>query len=153
MIGLLLSGPPTAIAEDSLRSALHACAALVRDAERLACFDGVAERAATDKSTGSPPTAEDVFGVGERRATRSGREGASAREELQQITAKVIGLRHERDGAVVIELDNGQSWRQIDGSRRLVLRVGDTVTISRAALGSFRLATSENRFARVSRVR
>jgi hypothetical protein len=39
----------------------------------------------------------------------------------------------------VITLDNGQVWAQVPTGTRFSLRVGDTVTITPGALGSFLL--------------
>jgi hypothetical protein len=61
-------------------------------------------------------------------------------------------VQSSAQGAVVLELDNGQTWRQA-GTEDLLVRTGDTVKISRAALGSFWLVTPANRGARVKRVR
>ena len=68
-------------------------------------------------------------------------------------TARVAALRETGAEGLVIELDNGETWRTIPEDARLLLKVGDTVTISRGVFGSFRLATSGNRFARVNRVK
>jgi hypothetical protein len=61
-------------------------------------------------------------------------------------------LHELRTGELLIELDNGQTWRTIPEDARLMLKVGDTVAISRGAFGSFRLATPGKRFARVNPV-
>jgi hypothetical protein len=123
---------------DSLQGRLQECAAVKEDGERLACFDEVAVglaagtvREATAAPTAPPPKAE----------------------VPTHVTGKVTTLRELSTGELLIELDNGQSWRTIPEDARLMLKVGDTVTISRGAFGSFRLATPSNRFARVNRVR
>jgi hypothetical protein len=52
---------------------------------------------------------------------------------------------------VLITLDNGQVWRQVDSSS-LRLRVGDAIEIERASFGSFMLQkTGSKRSMRVSR--
>jgi hypothetical protein len=54
---------------------------------------------------------------------------------------------------IQIELDSGQVWRQQDADVRLMVSKGDTVTIVRAAMGTFRLTDKTGRFARFKRVR
>ena len=52
---------------------------------------------------------------------------------------------------MLVTLDNGQVWKQVDASN-LRLRVGDTVDIERASLGSFMLRKKgSKRSMRVSR--
>ena len=75
------------------------------------------------------------------------------REELAQISGKVTSLRQTADGIMLLELDNGQVWRQQDSAVKLLINNGDTVTIGRAALGTFRIADKTGRFARFRRVR
>jgi hypothetical protein len=127
---------------DSLQGRLQECAAVKEDSERLACFDKVAARvpagtereaSATAPATSPPPPPK--------------------AEAPARVTAKVTTMRELSTGELLIELDNNQSWRTIPEDARLMLKVGDTVTISRGAFGSFRLATPGNRFARVNRVR
>jgi hypothetical protein len=70
---------------------------------------------------------------------------------VKSVTARVAGVHHATDGAVIIDLDNGQRWRQ-NGSADMGLETGDTVTISRAMLGSFWLAPPNGRGSKVSRL-
>jgi hypothetical protein len=137
--------------DDPLRRSLRVCAAIRNTSERLACYDRVVGSIAAGKDAQAPRASpEDLFGVVETPARAP--PGENAREELTSITARVKSLDTLGDGTLVIELDNGQTWRATAGTR-LVLEAGDTVTISRAALGTFRMATSGNRFARVRRTR
>ncbi len=73
--------------------------------------------------------------------------------ELRQITAVVTSLRRTDDGMIVLELDNGQVWRQQDTDVVLTVNDGDTVTVMRATLGTFRIADKRGRSARFRRVR
>jgi hypothetical protein len=74
------------------------------------------------------------------------------RSELESVSARVTLLREHPHGGVTVELDNGQSWQQL-GNTDLQLDVGDTVKISRAALGSFSITSPHNRVAKVTRIR
>ena len=147
---LLLSG--TAYAAEPLPAPIEACASLLRDSERLACYDkAVAALKRGDEV--APLTAENMFGANTGNTPAAGGRDAVKREELKQITGTVTSLRRTDDGMIVIELDNGQTWRQQDSDVRLMVAKGDTVTIVRASMGTFRIADKTGRFARFKRVR
>ena len=63
---------------------------------------------------------------------------ATGNERIDSLTANITRLQTYAYEKVVITLDNGQVWKQVDTSN-LRLRVGDSVTIERASLGSFML--------------
>jgi len=145
----------TTAPSDPLHPGLRACAALKDDLERLACYDRTVESIAAGAVTNSPAaTPQDMFGMdpGLSRET-SQQETPVKRETLPEITARVAGVRQAANGSPLIDLDNGQTWQQTEVKRALVIKVGDSVTISRAALGTFRLATADKRSAKVKRVR
>jgi hypothetical protein len=151
--GLLLSAAASIAAAAELGTLLKNCAGLRKDSERLACYDSVVAQSysgaaeATAKGVGS---AEAMFGMS-REVSGKPPTQAPEREELPSISAQVRALQKAPSGSLLIDLDNGQTWRQVD-SRNLQLEVGDSVTISRGALNSFRIATPHNRFGRVTRV-
>jgi hypothetical protein len=139
--------------ESSLVRALRACAALGHDAERLACYDRMAETLASGGPLDSgSPLPQEMFGAGRKPAQGAPAESTAKRKQLTEITANVALVREARDGSVLIELDNGQVWKQSSSNTSLLLRAGDRVTISRGALGTFRLATPNGRFAQVRRL-
>jgi hypothetical protein len=147
---LLLAG--AARAAETLPAPIEACASLLRDAERLACYDqAVAALKRGEEAT--PLTAENMFGAHTGNTPAGGGQNAVKREELKQITGTVTSLRRTDDGMIVIELDNGQVWRQQDSEVRMMVDQGDTVTIVRASMGTFRIADKTGRFARFRRVR
>jgi hypothetical protein len=73
-------------------------------------------------------------------------------EAAAPVSARVTALRHAPDGALVIELDNGQQWLQTSGSSSPLLEIGHEVTVTRAALNSFRMSTPSGRALKVKRV-
>jgi hypothetical protein len=75
----------------------------------------------------------------------------AATSQIKAITAKVAGISHDPYGRETISLDEGALW-QLDGSDAL-LASGDSVTIKRAALGSYVLTTPSGRTHRVRRLR
>jgi hypothetical protein len=54
---------------------------------------------------------------------------------------------------MVVTLADGQVWAQLDPDTRAKLKVGDTVTIRRAALGSYLLVTPSGMATRVKRLK
>jgi hypothetical protein len=130
--------------------AIKSCSVLRKDLERLACYDRTVAQLSGDASATQPLTAQDMFGM-ETRVAATGETQAPVREEIRSIEAKIKLLRQAADGRPIIELDNGQIWKQED-SKNLLLEIGDPVTISRAAMSSFKLAVPGKRFARVRRL-
>lgn len=150
-------------AEEAVAPDLLACSKLGRNAERLACYDAAIQRRLTPASaaaTGKPVvdaatvarTPQDSFGAVAPRKPSVPSEGAPVRTELQSVSAAITKMTPTSDGFLQLALDNGQVWRQIEGSSSLLLKTGDTVSISRGALGSFMLATPTGRRVKVKRV-
>jgi hypothetical protein len=155
---VLTAGTPLARADD----ALAACRAIKDDVARLECYDSLARRteaavtapaatatAATAVAAPAPaqpaPNREDLFG----RNTDTVRQAAG--DELKELTAVVVAVQSTPGGKLVLQLDNGQVWSQVDSSP-LVLRDGAHVKIRRASLGSFLLTeVGHNRSIRVRR--
>lgn len=138
-------------AADAIPPALRACASVKNNSERLACYDQTIEHLSSDSAAAVPErSAEASFGASSRR----GAEPAQTieREELTSVSAHVTALSRDASGALVINLDNGQQWRQTSGSSSPLLEIGHEVTITRAALNSFRMSTPSGRALKVKRV-
>jgi hypothetical protein len=131
---------------DRVPPELRVCVSIPRNAERLACFDRAI--AVLEGGTLAAATPESTFGLG-----ASNREAPAAAEsaDLQSVESTVKGFSRAGDGSIVIHLENGQSWRQLSGGDTL-LKAGDSVTINRAALGSFQMKVPSGRSAKVRRV-
>lgn len=154
-IAILLSSSAAMAAQrepSQLEATLNICAGLRNNTERLACFDRTVMQLHADSADAKPAdiAPEAMFGVS-KQARGAAPADVPDRQELASIRSSVTGLRQAADGSLLVELENGQTWRQVD-SRPLALKVGDTVTISRAAFDSFRIASPDNRFGRVQRV-
>jgi hypothetical protein len=156
-LGMLVAvavGSAPAHATDDLSSGLLGCASLGVDSERLTCYDRLAARLGTHKdhpqAAVAAPPAKEVFGL--KAAPERPVAKTVEHSELNSVSARVTSLRARSQGGVTVELDNGQSWEEL-GNTDLELEVGDTVTIARGALGSFRLTTPHKRIAKVTRVR
>ena len=129
------------------------CSAIDTNSERLACFDEAVMRLESGHAAGAakpPRSAEDMFGI-TASTPKPAKERKTERAQVEAIAAKITKLRQANDG-VIMELDNGQTWRQVSGSATLLLKEGDEVRITRGALSSFNLKTPTGRIAKVRRV-
>jgi len=111
----------------------------------------VAATAASEPARSSVPvlSQEDLFGQGETQMRKSVQEATDA-EEIDRIEAIIVEVYKSKSGKAVITLDNGQVWRQSDGSRTH-LSVNDEVTIRRRSFGSYTLFNKKNSI-RVKRI-
>lgn len=101
----------------------------------------VQQAAAPTPSAPTPSTATltptEMFGR-EESASRDLVKEVIGSTQLDFIEAEVTLVQHTPYGELIVELDNGQLWRQID-SRSLRLKPGERVRISAASIGSFLL--------------
>ena len=129
---------------DATRDALAEmarCSALVEPAERLRCFDRAAPRA---KEALIPKTED--FGKPPPRPP-----------EVDQVNATVREFSKTMRGRALFVLDNGQTWRQLEGDDAQVLEPPPgailKVTIARGAFGSYNLTIEgRNGLIRVRRI-
>ena len=168
--------PGAAAFADALQDELRVCRDLTDDDARLICYDAAVDRSrqsaysrpapapakppapapAEAVSSAAATTAaaslsqEDLFGKSGDEVERTVEE-ATGSERIDSLSATVSKLHQYSYGKVLITLDNGQVWKQVDTSN-LRLRVGDAVDIERASLGSFMLRKEgSKRSMRVSR--
>jgi hypothetical protein len=166
------------VAAEQPLAPLLACRALVDAAARLACFDRESALLGAGAATTYPGTAalpaagapaaaaappavvaapaldpKQQFGLPER--TVISEEVAAGRRAADaiKIEARLSSVSSGANGHAVFVLDNDQVWRQLANGDDLLARPGDTVTISRAALGSYWLKMANGRGCKVSRVR
>jgi hypothetical protein len=153
VIGSLLGGS-ICRAGDPLPEQLKTCVSLERDAERLACYDRAIALILSGK-TGSPgPSAENMFGASTAIEPPPPAPSAEKHEELNQISGRVTAMHTTtEDKLIVLTLDNGQVWRQQDLDAHMTIDIGDSVSIARASLGTFRITDKRGHSARFKRVR
>lgn len=144
---------PATILATPLPDEVLACAAEMDNVRRLSCYDraiGELERkgtASTPVGLGTRSEADAQFGLQESPLARKRQLlGAKA------ITAVVSKIQHRADGELVVALDNGQVWRQIEVAAYFPLEVGDKVQISTGALASYFLSAPSKRATRVTRI-
>jgi hypothetical protein len=169
--------PAQASSSNPLAAQLKRCASLVDAGARLACYDalagvaaptGATAQAAPSPSAGgsagaipgsgaaAPPAAAPAAPATPNSADFGVRNGPlqAERDPVREKTmlAVVSAVSFRGRGELVVTLDNGQVWRQIQPSD-YPLKPGDHVEIDVAALGSYRLWTpSTRRATKVTRI-
>ena len=121
-LGLLGAWPPVnaAGADDAIRI----CRQIEDPSGRLACYDRIG------RADPSVPA-----------ASQAARNAPPKPEPLHQ---KVLDARRAPDGKLIVSLDNGQVWHQLD-TDRADIRPGDDITIRPGALGSYLLVGPRDR--------
>ena len=151
-VALIALSAASALASE-FPAALRACTTERDDARRLACFDREAAVLLQQPAAGAesaPLTAEQRFGLGGKLAAGPENKPPPA---LKELKAKVAGVSLLPRGEFVVTLDNSQVWIEEPPAHHLELAAGDQVTLIPGVLGSFFLAASSGRGARVKRVR
>ena len=140
LIQLLVTSYPGLAAEGSL----FECRQIDDIKERVLCYDKIVDAlsspplstTAIDNPEQAPkPDAHALFGKDAAETSRIV-EKTLAIEKLEQIQARITGLKRSVDKKFTITLDNGQIWRQID-NQRIPLRNEDKIIIREATLGSY----------------
>jgi len=131
--------------------ALQACRQIEDIEQRVSCYDNVVDARfplassssikgdapAKKAESGTAPDARSLFGTNDAEAKRIV-EMSLAIDQIDNIVAKVTDVQESSTRKVVITLDNGQVWRQLD-NQRLPLKTGETVVIRKASLRSYLL--------------
>lgn len=158
--------PLSAVAASN--AALEACTKLTDASARLACFDRevaalmtreqkantAAPGAAAAKTAVPPPrqlTEEQKMGLTPERIQQLERP-ATAPPPPSTMTAAIQGISVDGNGHQVFTLENGQIWRQVEVDSHFSVKPGDSITISKGALGSYFMSLGKHRNTRVSRV-
>jgi hypothetical protein len=169
--------PAQASSSNPLAAQLKRCASLADASVRLACYDtlaGIATPSAATAQAAPGPSSAGSSGTIPSSAAAAAPAAAASPSTAPNIADFVVRngpLQAERDpvrekqmlavvsavsyrgrGELVVTLDNGQVWRQIQAAD-YPLKPGDHVEIDVAALGSYRLWTpSTRRATKVTRI-
>lgn len=163
IVAALLAGGTSASAQSV---DISSCASIADDHARLACYDGLAaslhKNAPAAAQMAAPPSPsaaatpasppQPVPSVASAPASRAATFGAETirkvlteeqkAAEVEELHAHVTAVQFSSNNRFTVTLDNGQVWRQLeaDTSRaRFRSSGGDTVVISKGALGSYNL--------------
>jgi hypothetical protein len=129
-------------------SNVYACSDVQQDAERLRCFDEAVGRLRQAQSAGqvvavdsaqARAVEQEAFGFNLPPLSRLLPGLQDGDERVENVQATVARIRGASGGLAIFEMENGQIWAQVEPQPSRNVRVGDVVTIERAALGSFRL--------------
>jgi hypothetical protein len=173
-----------AASRDDVLEQLGKCAAIADNTARLACYDAmsphVKDALATPPATiDHPPTQDEqkswfgfdldnLFGAAPQQQTTLDKFGSdtlpaiqekkeTAENAINNISAGVIQYYFSPIGRFVVELDNGQIWRQLTGDTAQAhfnANGKNTVTIERGALDSYNLTINTgHRAFKVTRVK
>jgi hypothetical protein len=144
--------PGQSIGDGAPFDSLIACSQLMADPERLACFDREVAAIRNNRPP-SPrpvaPTAEQEFGLTSKQMLEARLGETPAPTEVHAHLVRVSRSAADRQ---VFILDNAQTWQQIELDPYFAVRIGQEVTISKGALGSFWLAIDSHRATRVKRI-
>jgi hypothetical protein len=177
--GLALLCATTAARADSPpaeSSGLVRCAGIAAPAARLACYDALAGRApdsAAATADLSAPAATHHAPAHASAATANAQAALAAAAadpanfgldmaHVERVPDAPTSVRGEvksvsqgggAGGRGTVQLDNGQVWQFTESGADGRVQVGDTVTIKRAALGSFLLVPPSKRSFHVRRIR
>jgi hypothetical protein len=78
--------------------------------------------------------------------------GSAPEPQLENFEARIRSVSIGAGGREVFALENDQVWRQSETKPNFAVHPGDTVRISRGALGSFWLSANVHSATRVSRI-
>jgi hypothetical protein len=161
----LLLGTAPVLAQSALTDKIKRCAAVENDAERLACYDGAvaavdaeaakmaAERKAqaeqrkreeqakaeADAKLAAEKTAKDKVDAFGAAGMPSDRRPEVKTDSIDELQASITEVFYSPMNQMILVLDNGQMWRQMDGMSVPAVRNGDKVVIKKRALSGFRL--------------
>lgn len=144
---------------------IDACRSIVEPVARLACFDRTAAALVTATRNREvvvldeqevKRTERSLFGFSLPKLSLFGggdKDGKpdEARPKIDRIESRITGLDESGYGKWVFALADGSRWQTIEMNTSLRPRVGDTIVIERAALGSFRASIKGSRLVRIRR--
>lgn len=158
----VFSGP--ILAQTASTGDVYACVEIESDTDRLACYDGAVGRLKAAEESGEVATVsreeveqvrKDSFGfsIPSLPTLALPKFGSNEDAELKRVETGVAAVRSSANGALLVTLDNGQVWRQIDSKPVRVSRkrLPEKATIKTAALGSFMMKLDKGPLFRVRR--
>jgi hypothetical protein len=133
-----------------LPESIARCAEVADNLERLTCYD----RQNPPRQAAAPPRLPDAsFGVSADLKRKQAAANPTMPREPDRITTKVVRVTEARPGDVQFEFDNGQVWQQTERRLESIAEIGDEITITRGALGSYFLVGKSKLSTRVKRVK
>lgn len=145
--------------EPDVIKALKACSAIKPDAERLACYDKAAQSVTKAQEMGEVIIIDQQQARAARRQafglelpTLSILDRGADKAETETLQAVVKAVRSDAEGRLVMTLEDGAVWRQIDDkSLGKSPKPGAAVEIRKAAMGSYLMKIGSQPAIRVRR--
>ncbi len=167
VLAVALIGVPALAASPKMQGrapvleAVTRCRTITVDADRLACFDAsvaeldaaAAKRDVVVLDRGQVrETRRSLFGLSLPKLALFGGGHDKDEDEVQEITATLSSISKDADDRLLLRLEDGAKWRQIDNvAFGRAPRPGDTIIIHRAAMGSFKARVGSSPGFRVRR--
>ena len=92
-----------------------------------------------DAPTDTPATVVDNFGRDGMNAKTDRQENKDQEQDVEPIQATIVRSWRNSDGRFSVELDNGQVWRETQGTRVGLPKEGRSVNISKGRFGGYRM--------------
>lgn len=130
---------------------VYGCAQVQDDAQRLQCYDAAVGRLRQAETQGQVVAVDraqaaeierDSFGFNLPSLSRLLPSLGGGDNQIDNVDMVVRSVRVSPLGFATFEMENGQIWVQVEPESARNVRAGDTVTLQRAALGSYRLSPS-----------
>jgi len=147
-VAAVLALPAVATAAES-----HRCSAILDDGQRLACYDGAFGKPARPVTTtpaapmAPPPVLQSPAATPPRVAAAPAASAPvaapaqPAKAKEGPVSARIVAVGQLPNDRFSVTLDNGQLWMQLERDVSAEVRVGDTITLRPAMLGSWVLET------------
>jgi len=147
-------------AEPAVIAALKACRAITTDAERLACYDEAAQSVTKAQETGEVIIIDKQTARAARRQafglelpTLSILDKGADKAETEKLQSMVKSARVDAEQRLVVTLEDGAVWRQIDDTMLgKPPKAGDTIEVRKAAMGSYMMKIGSQPAIRVRRM-
>lgn len=147
-------------AEPAVIAALKACRAITTDAERLACYDKAAQSVTKAQETGEVIIIDKQTARAARRQafglelpTLSILDKGTDKAETEKLQSMVKSARVDAEQRLVVTLEDGAVWRQIDDTMLgKPPKAGDTIEVRKAAMGSYMMKIGSQPAIRVRRM-
>lgn len=147
-------------AEPAVIAALKACRAITADAERLACYDKAAQSVTKAQESGEVIIIDKQTARAARRQafglelpTLSILDKGADKSETEKLQSVVKAARVDAEQRLVVTLEDGAVWRQIDDTMLgKPPKAGDTIEVRKAAMGSYMMKIGSQPAIRVRRV-
>jgi hypothetical protein len=145
------AGSAAGVAAASTAAGVATASTAAQDGGSSAIAGGGSAVAASRPLPAADPVAD--FGLTPSQLRSLDPEKAAEPRAPESISGTVARLGYKATGELVVTLESGQVWMQIDTGSKPRVKAGDTVTIKRGTLGSYLLVSPSGMATRVRRLK